>query len=89
VSLPECAKSKEIHLSANTPRLLGPNGLSGDPVDCGAKRASASGAGPDGPKSEEDSFSNKNWIFEYTQALEICTRIFRRNFDMRVFPKIF
>jgi hypothetical protein len=63
VSLPECAKSKEIHLSVNTPRLLGPNGLSGDPVAYGAKRAGADGAGPDGPKSEEDSFSNKNWIF--------------------------
>jgi hypothetical protein len=25
-SLPECAKSKETHLSANMPRLLGPNG---------------------------------------------------------------
>jgi hypothetical protein len=60
VSLPECAKSKEIHLSANTPRLLGLNGLSGDPAACGANRASAGGAGP---KSEEESFSNKNWIF--------------------------
>jgi hypothetical protein len=63
VSLPECAKSKEIHLSANTPRLLGPNGLSGDPVASGAKWASASGAGSDGPKSEEDSFSNKKLNF--------------------------
>jgi hypothetical protein len=83
-SLSECVKSKEIHLSANTPRLLGPNGLSGDSAACGAKRASV---GRDGPKSEEDSFSNKNWIFEYTKALEICTRRFRRNFDMRVFIK--
>jgi hypothetical protein len=45
------------------------------------------GAGPDGPKYEENSFSNKNWIFEYTKALKICTRRFRRNFDMRVFSK--
>jgi hypothetical protein len=89
VSLPECAKLKEIHLSANTARLLGPNGLSRDPVACGAKRASVGGAGPGGPKSEEDSFSNKNWIFEYTKALEICTRRFRRNFDIRIFPKFF
>ena len=59
-SLPECAKSKEIHLLANTPRLLGPNGLSVDPVACEAKRASTGRAGPDGPKSEENSFSNKN-----------------------------
>jgi hypothetical protein len=34
-------------------------------------------------------FSNKNWIFEYTKALEICRRRFRRNFDMRIFPKFF
>jgi hypothetical protein len=65
---------------------LGRMGISRDPAACGAKRASAGWAGP---KSEEDSFSNKNWIFEYTKALEICTRRFRRNFDMRVFPKIF
>jgi hypothetical protein len=68
-SLPECAKSKEIHLLANTPRLLGPNGLSMDLAAYGAKWASTGGAGPDGPKSEESSFSNKNWIFEYTKAL--------------------
>jgi hypothetical protein len=28
-------------------------------------------------------------IFEYTEALEICTRRFRRNFDMRIFLKFF
>jgi hypothetical protein len=88
-SLPECAKSKEIHILANTPRLLGPNGLSVDPAACGAKPASTCGARSDGPKSEESYFSNKNQIFEYTKALKICTRRFRRNFDMRIFPKIF
>jgi hypothetical protein len=87
--LPECARSKEIHLLANTPRLLRLNGLSVDPVAYRAKWASTGGAGPDGPKSEENSFLYKNWIFEYTKALEICTRRFRRNFDMRIFPKIF
>jgi hypothetical protein len=74
---------------ANMPRLLGPNGLSVDTAACGAKRASTGEAGPDGPKSEENSFPNKNWIFEYTKALKICTRRFRRNFDTRIFPKIF
>jgi hypothetical protein len=53
------------------------------------KAASTGRAGPDGPKSEESSFLNKNWIFEYTKALEICTRRFKRNFDMRIVPKIF
>jgi hypothetical protein len=35
------------------------------------------------------SIQNKNWIFEFTKALEICTRRFRRNFDTRIFPKFF
>jgi hypothetical protein len=30
-------------------------------------------------------FQNKNWIFEFTKALEICTRRFRRNFDVGIF----
>jgi hypothetical protein len=59
-SLPECAKSKEIHISTNTLKLLGPNGLSEDPAAWGVKQASAGGAGPDGPKYEVNSFSNKN-----------------------------
>jgi hypothetical protein len=84
--LPECVKSKEIHLLANTPRLLGPNRLSVDPASYGAKQDST---GEAGPKYEESSFLNKNWIFEYIKALEICTRRFRRNFDMIIFPKIF
>jgi hypothetical protein len=48
---------------ANAPKLLGPNGLSGDPVACAAKQTSAFGAGPDGPKSEENSFLNKKIEF--------------------------
>jgi hypothetical protein len=59
------------------------------PSDRRGKAASTGGAGPDGPKFEESSFSNKNWIFEYSKALEIFTRRFRRNFDKRIFPKIF
>jgi hypothetical protein len=46
-------------------------------------------AGPIGPKVKENSFLNKNLIFEYTKALEFCRRRFRRNFDMSIFPKIF
>jgi hypothetical protein len=54
---------------------------------CGAERASTGEAGPGGPNSEEKFFSNKNWIFEFTKALEICRS--RRNFDMMIFPKLF
>jgi hypothetical protein len=28
-------------------------------------------------------------FFEFTNALEFCRRRFRRNFDMRIFPKFF
>jgi hypothetical protein len=42
-----------------------------------------------GRKLKENSFPNKNWIFEYTKALEICSKRFRRNFDMGIFPKFF
>jgi hypothetical protein len=53
--------------------------------------------GPSGPKGRmgqlgqklKKSIQNKNWIFEFTKALEICTRRFRRNFDTRIFPKFF
>jgi hypothetical protein len=41
-----------------------------------------------GQKLKENAFLNKNWIFEYSKALEICRR-FKRNFDMRIFPKFF
>jgi hypothetical protein len=42
-----------------------------------------------GPKTRKKNFRIKNWIFEFTKALEICRRRFRRNFDMRIFPKFF
>jgi hypothetical protein len=35
-----------------------------------------------GLKLKRISFLNKNWIFEYTKALEIYTRRFRGNFDV-------
>jgi hypothetical protein len=42
-----------------------------------------------GPETEKKFFQNKNWIFEFNKALEICTRRFRRNFDTRIIPKFF
>jgi hypothetical protein len=47
------------------------------------------GRWPIGPKAKENSFPNKNWIFEFIKALEICRKRFRRNFGMRIFPKFF
>jgi hypothetical protein len=46
-------------------------------------------AWPIGLKVKENYFPNKDLIFEYTKALEICRRRFRMDFDMRIFPKIF
>jgi hypothetical protein len=45
--------------------------------------------GPIGLKVEEKFFSDKNRIFEYTKALEICATRFRRNLDKRIFPQFF
>jgi hypothetical protein len=42
-----------------------------------------------GLKVEEKFFLNKNLIFDYSKALEICRRGFKRNFDMWIFPKFF
>jgi hypothetical protein len=42
-----------------------------------------------GPKARKKNLRIKNWIFEFTKALEICRRRFSRNFDMRIFPKFF
>jgi hypothetical protein len=44
---------------------------------------------PAGPKARKKNFRIKNWIFEFTKALDICRWRFRRNFDMRIFPKFF
>jgi hypothetical protein len=38
---------------------------------------------------KKKNFRIKNCIFQFTKALEICERRFRRNFDMRIFPKFF
>jgi hypothetical protein len=42
-----------------------------------------------GQSSRNKILSNFIWNLHFWQALEICTRKFRRNFDMGIFPKIF
>jgi hypothetical protein len=42
-----------------------------------------------GPNSSNKTFLNFYLEFKFLATLEICTRRFRRNFDMRIFPKIF
>jgi hypothetical protein len=55
----------------------------------GWARGQAGRGGRPGRKSRKMNFRIKNWIFEFTKALEICRSRFRRNFDMRIFPKFF
>jgi hypothetical protein len=42
-----------------------------------------------GRKPGEIPIGIKNKIFYFTKAFKICTRRFRRNFDMGIFPKFF
>jgi hypothetical protein len=69
----------------------GPAGEKGGPMGQAGLRGRVGrlAAGPIGPNAEEKFFSNTNWIFVFTKALEICRRRFRRNFDMRISPKFF
>jgi hypothetical protein len=61
------------------------DGAAGGPAGPEAKRA----AGSAGPKIRKKEISELKLDFEFTKALEICRRRFRRNFDMRIFPKFF
>jgi hypothetical protein len=56
---------------------------------CGVERASTGEAGLGGPNSEKKNSFQIKLDFEFTKALEICRRRFRRNFDIRIFPKFF
>jgi hypothetical protein len=42
-----------------------------------------------GPKARKMISELKIGFFEFTKALEISRRRFRRNFDMRIYPKFF
>jgi hypothetical protein len=42
-----------------------------------------------GRKLGKISFQNKSWTFKFIKSLENCTRGFRRNFDVGIFPKFF
>jgi hypothetical protein len=41
------------------------------------------------PKERREFLFELNRIFEFTRALKLCTKIFRRNFDVGIFPKLF
>jgi hypothetical protein len=61
-------------------------GPAGRPWPCGGGEGKSAGKKRTGPKvTGKILFRIKFDLFEYTKALEICTRRFRRNFDMRIF----
>jgi hypothetical protein len=41
------------------------------------------------PNSSNKTLLNVYLLFKFLATLEICTRRFRRNFDMGIFPKFF
>jgi hypothetical protein len=87
---------KENVFSAKTRPTRGLDGLVGMVSACGDGMAGGL-AGPEaeraarlaGPKARKKNFQIKIGFFEFTKALEICRRRFRRNFDVRIFPKFF
>jgi hypothetical protein len=91
----EGVNQKGKRTSTNAPSTRGLAGPAG--LDSARERREASGSwlgqrpgGPQGrlAKNKEKNLRIKNSIFKFTKALEICRR-FRRNFDMRIFPKFF
>jgi hypothetical protein len=57
---------------------------------CGLRgRVGRLAAGLNEPEVKENSFPNKNLIFDYSKALEICRRRFRRNFEVGILTKFF
>jgi hypothetical protein len=60
------------------------------PVGEGKRKWAAAGSKTGaGPNSSNKIFLNFYLEFEFLATLEICRRRFRRNFDIRIFPKFF
>jgi hypothetical protein len=96
VASSEGMNQKGKHIPAETPPTHGLDGLASGGFGLRGQRGQRAGwaKGRVGRKvgwaeSKEKKFCIKNWIFEFTKALEIYRRRIRRNFDMRIFPKFF
>jgi hypothetical protein len=87
---------REDVFPAKTRPTRGLDGPAGTVSACGGGMTSGL-AGPEaewatksaGPKSRKRISELKIRFFEFTKALEIGRRRFRRNFDMWIFPKFF
>jgi hypothetical protein len=68
----------------------GPKGGKGEWAGQGGRRGgSLLGQIQSWARIQKKFFSNFNLFLEFGRTLEICTRRFRRDFDTRIFPKIF
>jgi hypothetical protein len=92
----EGANQKGKRIPVKTRPMRGLGGPAGAVSACGAARPvgwlgqrPSRPQGWPGRKYEKRISELKIWIFEFTKALEIYRRRFRRNFDMRIFPKFF
>jgi hypothetical protein len=71
----------------NTPRLLGPNGLSVDMAACGMKRVCSGEARPDPRrKFRRDLIFEIQMNLDFGKTLRSSTRRFRRTLDKGIFP---
>jgi hypothetical protein len=74
----------------NMLRLLRLNGLSVDTMDCGVNRANVGEARLDPRrKFRQDLIFEIQMNLDFGKTLRISTMTFRRNLDMRMFPKFF
>jgi hypothetical protein len=91
--LAKCATPWRKRNPAITPRRFGPTGPTKEAVACKGREGQCGQTGPTGLDPRGD--SNGNLISEFQGFLEFgktlrnSTRRFRRNLDMRIFPKFF
>jgi hypothetical protein len=68
----------------------GPKGGKGELAGSGGRRGGPQlGRIRSRARIQKKFFSNFNLFLEFGRTLKICTRRFRKKFDMRIFPKIF
>jgi hypothetical protein len=86
----------QVHKSMNIPWTGDPSSpeLGLRPLWCSrapakGRRRFTAGPNPEPGQNSKEFFLNFNLFLEFGRTFEICTWRFRRDFDMRIFPKIF
>jgi hypothetical protein len=84
---------KEKHICENTPMAHELSGLAEEVMACGRDGPVRGWLGLSSQihreNFQQEMIFNFQWILEFGKNLEICTRRFRRNFNVRIFPKFF